>query len=473
MEFRKAAIAVLVVAFVSLGNTAAQANGCPGDCDGDGEVSASEIVFAVRHSLEGVDSDLDCYDLDADGRVSVSELVTFVRSAISECGIVGSCSVDGRSILVGCPGRSGRDLTVAGGPSGFVVAYSQTVDALGSTGILARRFDRDMRAVDPAPVEISGEFPIEQLGRDDAVIERVYSFNPVAVGDPDGAFYVAWRSTAIAYRTFSFSAALGRSFGAREASLGQLDFFEGLWVIGYCAFALSDRISLAWDPDGSRPIVEVAYANRCGPMFRSSPQGWIIGDEPPAMARSATELAGAWIGQVSVFFDFAGSAGDSNGRLAEFVPLIDEVGVDREVDLAGNPDDELFLAVWSDRSESVLTAPNRIRGGRFTAAAGAVDPLGGFEIGSSLGSVRSPVAAGTADGFAIAWLEDVSGTTRLLVRRADALGELEPAHGQALYQGDLLHLDIAASGSAIAVGFAERESNEAVGIRVLRLPDGE
>jgi hypothetical protein len=60
---------------------------CPGDCDGDGAVSISEIVLAVGIAL-GFHALDECpaADLDGDGEVSIAEIVTAVNSALYGCG---------------------------------------------------------------------------------------------------------------------------------------------------------------------------------------------------------------------------------------------------------------------------------------------------------------------------------------------------------------------------------------------------
>lgn len=60
--------------------------GCPGDCDADGEVRIAELVLAVNIALNRSDS-RQCLnaDIDGDGAVSISELVRMVNSALGGC----------------------------------------------------------------------------------------------------------------------------------------------------------------------------------------------------------------------------------------------------------------------------------------------------------------------------------------------------------------------------------------------------
>lgn len=61
-------------------------NGCPGDCDGDGQVTSAELVSAVRMALALTDRAI-CKELDrnADGSITVDELVSAITSAIDGC----------------------------------------------------------------------------------------------------------------------------------------------------------------------------------------------------------------------------------------------------------------------------------------------------------------------------------------------------------------------------------------------------
>ena len=59
---------------------------CPGDCNGDGEVSVNELIIGVRIALDTASVD-ECRAMDTNdlGEVSVSELVVAVRSLLNGC----------------------------------------------------------------------------------------------------------------------------------------------------------------------------------------------------------------------------------------------------------------------------------------------------------------------------------------------------------------------------------------------------
>lgn len=68
----------------------AQAGGqmepCPGDCDGDGTVTVSELITAVNIALgTALLSACDAADVDGDGRVTVAELIAAVNAALLGC----------------------------------------------------------------------------------------------------------------------------------------------------------------------------------------------------------------------------------------------------------------------------------------------------------------------------------------------------------------------------------------------------
>ncbi len=61
--------------------------GCPGDCDGDGRVTVSELVAGVNDLLTPIVGGLRCAALDTDGNgtITVAELVAAVNSALRGC----------------------------------------------------------------------------------------------------------------------------------------------------------------------------------------------------------------------------------------------------------------------------------------------------------------------------------------------------------------------------------------------------
>ncbi len=97
------AVAALVIDFVGL-NDAAGADlpvegvpgmitigtvpGCPGDCDGNGEVTISEIILGARIALGEDDLEV-CVAMDGsvDGSVEIAELVSAVSRALTGCAL--------------------------------------------------------------------------------------------------------------------------------------------------------------------------------------------------------------------------------------------------------------------------------------------------------------------------------------------------------------------------------------------------
>jgi len=62
---------------------------CAGDCDGDREVTVSELVRGVRIALQTLAVEIcDAFDRDGSGSVTVSELIAAVRSALDGCDAV-------------------------------------------------------------------------------------------------------------------------------------------------------------------------------------------------------------------------------------------------------------------------------------------------------------------------------------------------------------------------------------------------
>jgi hypothetical protein len=59
---------------------------CAGDCNGDGQVTISELVLAVNIAL-GSRPVADCLpaDRNSNGTVTIEELITAVNNALSDC----------------------------------------------------------------------------------------------------------------------------------------------------------------------------------------------------------------------------------------------------------------------------------------------------------------------------------------------------------------------------------------------------
>jgi len=65
---------------------AVAADGCAGDCNGDGKVVINELVLAVNIALE-LNTVTACPPADVDGnqRVVINELIIAVNNALSGC----------------------------------------------------------------------------------------------------------------------------------------------------------------------------------------------------------------------------------------------------------------------------------------------------------------------------------------------------------------------------------------------------
>ncbi len=64
----------------------AVAQSCPGDCNGDGQVSIAELIRGVRIALgESALDECPVVDANGDGTVSVSDLIAAVRASLERC----------------------------------------------------------------------------------------------------------------------------------------------------------------------------------------------------------------------------------------------------------------------------------------------------------------------------------------------------------------------------------------------------
>lgn len=67
---------------------------CPGDCNGDGEVTVDELVVGVNIALgEATVDDCNAADRDRDGQVTVDEIVAAIDSALTGCPTSGGAFV--------------------------------------------------------------------------------------------------------------------------------------------------------------------------------------------------------------------------------------------------------------------------------------------------------------------------------------------------------------------------------------------
>jgi len=58
---------------------------CSGDCDGDGQVTVTEVVAAVNAAMGTAPAACGTLDTDGDGQVQVGDLVAIVRMALDGC----------------------------------------------------------------------------------------------------------------------------------------------------------------------------------------------------------------------------------------------------------------------------------------------------------------------------------------------------------------------------------------------------
>ncbi|MBX3025082.1 hypothetical protein KF840_09250 [bacterium] len=90
-------------------STPTAAQPCPGDLDGDGQVTISELVRAVNAALAGCEAGQPCPgDVNGDGQVTIDELVRGVNAALVGC--------DGAPITV-APTATPTATPMAGTPS--------------------------------------------------------------------------------------------------------------------------------------------------------------------------------------------------------------------------------------------------------------------------------------------------------------------------------------------------------------------
>jgi hypothetical protein len=81
---RASAFAIVLLLAVMGGTPPAHGAGCPGDLDGDGQVTITEIITMVSAAISGCTAGCPG-DLDGDGMVTVDEIIKAVNAALVGC----------------------------------------------------------------------------------------------------------------------------------------------------------------------------------------------------------------------------------------------------------------------------------------------------------------------------------------------------------------------------------------------------
>src|SRR5215510_6027217 len=83
---RNTLVAMAIACMVLLCARFVDAQSCPGDCNGDGEVSINELIIGVNIAL-GAQAATACAAMDSngDGAVTVNELIRAVSMALNGC----------------------------------------------------------------------------------------------------------------------------------------------------------------------------------------------------------------------------------------------------------------------------------------------------------------------------------------------------------------------------------------------------
>jgi len=112
-----AALGILVAA------TAARAQECVGDCNGDGMVAINELIIGVNIALGAAPvSQCPSFDANGDGMVGINELITAVNNALTGCGPPVGCSGTERVFTI----EPGVELGIPGDVSSEADGTSRT-----------------------------------------------------------------------------------------------------------------------------------------------------------------------------------------------------------------------------------------------------------------------------------------------------------------------------------------------------------
>jgi hypothetical protein len=220
MAFRSAV--PLISALLMLAPMRAPAQPCGGDCDGDGNVSISELILAVNIALgRRPPSECEAADADGNGALAINELIGAVRSALEGCGSIG---VGDPLIFLGDEFRANtftdnvqdRADVAAAGSGEFIVTWESFGADNFFFGVAAQRY---ASSGDP----LGGELVVNSF------TTGQQRFPSVAV-NPSGDALVVWRTDATPQSSDeqAFVTQLLDTAGTHAGGESQLVAFSGL-----------------------------------------------------------------------------------------------------------------------------------------------------------------------------------------------------------------------------------------------------
>ena len=363
-----------------------------------------------------------------------------------------ACADDVAAPVVACSSRLDNTVGFAGDGDDFIVAYSDL--ATEGARIYGVRLDSAGAVLDAPALELSSSTASPR--------------SPLAIQDVSG-FYALWSSSSSQFAKGRRIPVTGSTLGAVE-SHGEIPPHGG----GQCGTALGPPLGLGANLASTTPHVSAAETAYCPEPLAT----WLVGvpgagalleppyifDFPPAaFSRSATDVAAVWVRgegisppQFSLQMNWIEPM--PLGQLLQLTSLPHSVS---PVGLAALGD--TFLAVWATGGE--------VRGVRFDAATGVLDPDGGFLVGVGAGTARMPAVASDGSQFVVVWNDDDGVTDSLLAVHVLADGTVIEATPSVLVSVDeIVDTGVAGGVTSVWAAIATIEPSGAKALRVVEVP---
>lgn len=350
-----------------------------------------------------------------------------------------SCAPAGPGeILIGC--TAGNSVASASALSDtLLVAFSETAPG-GVNHVAARRLANDGTLIDASALALSPLIPgTLALG----------GSAETTTNDGTG-FYVGYRTFASVFEGY-FG---GRRVPASGPLTGPPEVIKAWISIGQCRSEPSGplRLSPLLDGSGFRETFRVLYG--CVPTiffetivgvghFFSVPPPGNLSSGPAPIVRGANDVAAVWWNIAVSSIDPPVSA---TSLAASFVEPAPATFLQLS---AGTPGVTPALAAIGDAFVVFWAVGNELRAQRFSRAAGAIDPEGGFLVTTGGGEIGEIVATSEGSGAIAAWRESTGpGSSAIRAIRIAADGTVH----------DPTPIEVATSSSGAAIGVAANAS---------------
>lgn len=351
-------------------------------------------------------------------------------------------------ILIGC--TAGSSVAQASAlPDALLVAFSETTPG-GVSHVAARRLANDGTPIDASPLAVSTQIPgTWALG----------GFTEDATSD-GSEFYVGYSTFASVFQSY-FG---GRRVPASGPITTPPEVIRYWTSVGQCRSEPAGPLHLSplLDGSGFRETHRILYGCQgtiffetlfgVGDFFSVPPPGNVSAGGAP-IVRGASDVAAVWW---NVAVSEIAPPVSATFLAASFVEPAPATFVQLS---AGVPGVTPALAAVGDTFVVFWAVGNELRAQRFSRAAGAIDPAGGFLVATGAGAIGAIAAAGEGDGVVAVWREStVSGSAIRAIRVAADGTVPDPTPIEVATSSTGAAIGVAANAAATLVTFTRAEA---------------